>query len=281
MSHGTGTCSAALMSYNEKHSHSPPAGYQTLDDDLSPIAQTQQLSAEGGKPNSGLANTLKQLADGGFGFRNDDAGYSDHLYFMFVGDAGQLRAWLLVTPLALVLLAVPTLIKLCVSGNLGCEPNGCGQNLADNRFNTIGHATQGVLLALVLLPWPFDYSHPCGLSCCVPPSTVCHIKNILMVVGTTYPVYNAIKRSITSCSGIHLSFWQSSFFLNEGIIAAACLLAVLIGTVLMYTMHPKQGRRDLGFACEETSFRTCATLLVIILVGVDIVAAILSVEEDC
>merc|ERR1712166_45023 len=101
-----------------------------------------------------------------------------------------------------------------------------------------------------------------------------------MVVGTTYPVYNTIKRSLTSCSGVHPSFWQSTFFLNEGIVAAACLLAVLIGTLLMYTMRPKQGlRTDLGFACEETSFPTCGTLLVIILVGVDIVVAILSANE--
>mmetsp|Transcript_26624 Transcript_26624/g.36873 ORF Transcript_26624/g.36873 Transcript_26624/m.36873 type:complete len:259 (+) Transcript_26624:147-923(+) len=191
------------------------------------------------------------------------------------------RKWMVVGVAGSLLLWLPVLAKLMISGDLGCGEEGCPYNVRHHVWQTIGHMLQGVITGILILPWVKCTRQQLGLLYHGPilgvdeddqyvavsslglDAVTCErwlaIKNTCGSVGLVlYPTYNLLKRWITSNTDRHPeSFFYSSFFVNEMVLALALDLTLLAACFGLRLSVGVQGRPVFGkLSCDHKSFWT-------------------------
>ncbi|GAB5363406.1 hypothetical protein AAMO2058_000880200 [Amorphochlora amoebiformis] len=214
----------------------------------------------------------------------------------WAGDMGRsrwsIRRWLSVAITSSILLWLPIFFKLIMSGELGCGDKGCEHNVRSHIWETVAHILQGVVSGAFLLPWVTcqhspDHLYLPNLSSsvrAVPRDVKKYviIKNIVAsVLMVAYPVYNLVKRWKTSKTDRHPeSFWDSSFFVNEMMVASGFVFSLSIGCIALVLTVGLRGRPLMGgLSCEHVSFTFSAVPAMIFLGGVVVIAAVLSARE--
>lgn len=146
---------------------------------------------------------------------------------------GKLRPWTYPVFAVVVLLWLPSIVKLFGSGRpLGIKGTAGYHRHAWEHFC---HAMQGIFFAVCMMPWVLMPRWVLKFAPFVAHKYGRDMKNIAMLLGLIYPIYNLVKRSKTSCSEKHPeTFWESSYFLNNMDIAVPFTTSALIGIALMY-----------------------------------------------
>mmetsp|Transcript_27039 Transcript_27039/g.47821 ORF Transcript_27039/g.47821 Transcript_27039/m.47821 type:complete len:270 (-) Transcript_27039:148-957(-) len=214
--------------------------------------------------------------------------------------------WVLVSVSASFLLWLPVVVKYASTGHLGCDSDGCTHNVQGHIWQTFGHSLQGVITALLLIPWikcdtvtrnrnallgelgynsvefSEDHGNPPLHHISSTSQISSTLKNVASCIGlVTYPIYNLFKRWHTSNTVRHpASFWGSTFFLNQMVLAIALDLTLILASMTIYFIYGRRGVALLGngrhLSCELDSFVYTSTCALVLLLGVTVACGVLS-----